>query len=324
MEIASLSLAAACSLAAFLWANCIEPNRVQVSSVTWKVPKKYAHLDGLKIAQISDLHMHRHVPESFLNKVLHKLHNLAPDILVFSGDFICRAKLENLPLLHSFLHALHAPLGTYAILGNHDYQAYISRNIRGKIDVIPPQNSQPITRAFVAIFQCLFGSTLYDYASDLQPQEPHAELMQLLRTTSITLLHNASHQIPDLLNIVGLGDLFAKQFHPEQAFAHYNPTLPGLILSHNPDSFPHLRQYPGDIILSGHSHGAQIFIPWPKFAKRLTSKLSGLENPLLLRGLFSFPDIGKQLYVNRGLGGLKRIRVFSPPEISLIKCVYAS
>lgn len=54
----------------------------------------------------------------------------------------------------------------------------------------------------------------------------------------------------------------------------------------------------------------------------MLNKISGLENPHLIRGLFLLPDGKTQLYVNRGLGGLKRLRLLSPPEICLLRCIY--
>lgn len=321
MGLAVLS-SVAVPIAVFSWANFIEPNYLKISHLTWKLPKKYAYLHGLRIVHISDLHFQQSVPNHFLKKVSRTLVNLSPDILIFSGDFICRAQLEQRERLEAFLNTLHAPLGVYASLGNHDYQEYVSRNTQGNIDVIPQSKSQPLKRAYVSITQGFFDATSYRFAEELQPQSPHAELIRVLRNTPIRLLHNESYQIPDVMNIVGLGDLFAKQFHPQRAFTHYNPALPGIILSHNPDTAYSLEDYPGDFIFSGHTHGSQIWLPWPKFARTMLSKISGLENSHLVRGHFLLSKGKTQLYVNRGLGGLKRLRFFSPPEICLLRCIY--
>lgn len=313
---------AAVSLAVFSWANFIEPNHLKTSHLTWKLPKKYAYLHGLRIVHISDLHFQKNVPSRFLKKVSKQITDLSPDILIFSGDFICRSQIEHKGRLEAFLNTLHAPLGVYASLGNHDYQEYVSRNTQGNIDIIPKSKSQPLKRAYVSIAQGLFGSNHYYFAEKLQPQPPHQELIHVLKNTPIRLLHNESYVIPDMINVVGLGDLFAKQFCPQHAFTNYNPTLPGIILSHNPDTAHTLADYPGDFIFSGHTHGSQIWLPWPKIANKMLNKISGLENPHLIRGLFLLPDGKTQLYVNRGLGGLKRLRLLSPPEICLLRCIY--
>ncbi|EPP35385.1 calcineurin-like phosphoesterase family protein [Chlamydia ibidis] len=320
----ALSFIVLLSLLVVLWAGMIEPNSLRVSSVKWKVPRKYAHLHGLCIVQISDLHFHKSVPQKFLRKVSKEIASLSPDILLFSGDFLCRAQVEDPDRLEAFLHTLKARLGTFAVLGNHDYQSYVSRNHHGEIDVIPLESSQPLKRIFVSIIQALFSSNRYKFAKTLQPQMPHPELIALLKKTPITLLHNENYTIPDVANIVGLGDIFARQCNPEQAFSNYNPTLPGIILSHNPDTITLLDNHSGDLVFSGHTHGPQVSLPWPKFANKIMNRLSGLENPNLTRGHFHFVDGLKQLYVNRGLGGLKRLRFCSPPEICCVRCEYGT
>lgn len=317
----SLSLAAVLPLLSF-WAGLIEPNWLKLTSLSWHLPKHCSHLHGLRIVQISDLHMSRSVPDRYLQKIAKKIADLSPDLILFCGDFICRGCIEKKEQFKQLLNQLRAPLGTYAILGNHDYATYTSRNLRGEIDVIPSENNQPIKRALVTIFQALFSSTRYTFADSLQPQPQNTDLLKLLAETPVTLLHNQTHVIEGLVNIVGLGDLFAKQHCPDQAFANYNSDLPGLVLSHNPDTVKYLLDCPGDFIFCGHSHGPQIFLPWPKIARIITSKLSGLENIAFTRGLFSLPN-RKQLYVSRGLGGLKRIRFCSRPEICCIRCTYA-
>lgn len=312
------------SAASFIaWSSIIEPNWLRTTHILWPLPAKYAHLHDLRIVQISDLHFGTHVPHAFLRKISQTVRNLAPDLLLFCGDFICRSTIQDPDTLQAFLNTLQAPLGVFGILGNHDYKAYVSRNVHGQIDVIPAKNSQPLKRAFVSVYQSFFASNRNHFVEGFQKQEPHPGLLHLLAQTPIHILHNTTYTIPQTLNLVGFGDLFAQQFCPHQAFSGYDSTLPGILLSHNPDTALVLGDYPGEMILSGHTHGPQISLPWPKPLRTLTNKLSGLENPSLSRGLFSLFDHQKLLYVNRGLGGLKRIRFCSPPEICLIRCAYA-
>ena len=133
------------------------------------------------------------------------------------------------------------------------------------------------------------------------------------------LLENATVTLPVGLNLTGLGDLALGRCHPETAFVGYQTQFPGIVLSHNPDTFPFLLSYPGEWILSGHTHGEQIHIPWPNWARKITQKLARLENSAYTRGLFGVGN--KKLYVNRGLGCHKPFRLFSPPEICVIKTI---
>lgn len=263
-----LSLFAALPLGMCAWASLIEPNLLIPSHIPWKLGKKFSFLYGFRIAHISDLHFCKNFPQKFLKKISMKIKEFSPDLIVFSGDLLCRARVEDGERLKAFLNTLEAPMGIFAVLGNHDYEAYLSRNCKSEISVIPQENSAPLKRAFISIIQAFLPSSPNQYAPNHTPQHPNSQLLTLLQDTPVRVLHNSCHLIPDKLNIVGLGDLFAKQFCPEDAFAHYNPTLPGLILSHNPDTVPMLLHYPGELILAGHSHGPQISLPWPKFAKK--------------------------------------------------------
>ncbi|WP_206167382.1 UDP-2,3-diacylglucosamine diphosphatase LpxG [Chlamydia muridarum] len=318
----SLTAIVAAPVLTWIWANHLEPNLLKLTRLDWRLPKKFAHLHGLRIVQISDLHLNQSTPDAFLKKISRKVSSLSPDMLVFTGDFICRAKVESSNKLKNFLCSLNAPLGCFACLGNHDYATYVSRDIHGKINTIPETSSRPLRRALTSVYQSLFSSSHNEFAEEFTPQDPNPHLLSILHNTPFQLLHNQSVTLSDVVNIVGLGDFFAKQFDPKKAFTNYNPTLPGIILSHNPDTIHYLKDYPGDVVFSGHSHGPQISLPWPKFANTITNKLSGLENPELARGLFSFSQEKRLLYVNRGLGGWKRIRFFSPPEICIMRCLY--
>jgi predicted MPP superfamily phosphohydrolase len=94
---------------------------------------------------------------------------------------------------------------------------------------------------------------------------------------------------------------------PEIAFKNYDKQYPGIILAHNPDSSALLESYPGEVILSGHTHGCQINLPW------MWKKFTKLENMSLRKGFFKVRD--KWLYVNRGVGAIMKFRWFSVPEI---------
>ena len=72
-------------------------------------------LRDFKILQFSDLHFHKGVPQSFLDKIKRKIQALSPDMIVFSGDFICYSRLEDKDRLREFLNSLKAPYGNYFV-----------------------------------------------------------------------------------------------------------------------------------------------------------------------------------------------------------------
>lgn len=97
----------------------VEPARPTLERVTIDLPGLPAALDGLRIGQITDSHL----------GFPHTAHNLAwavaqmraerPDLLAITGDMVsARRAIAEIPAL---LRGLSAPLGVYAIPGNHDY-----------------------------------------------------------------------------------------------------------------------------------------------------------------------------------------------------------
>ena len=298
-----------------IWPRFIEPRMLKTTELTWQLPRAASHLDKLKILHITDLHFHSKMPTAFLEKIVRRVNRLKPDLIVFTGDFLCYSHLENPEQLCSFLCRLHAPLGSFCTFGNHDYSRYVSLNAEGKYDLVTPPN--PITGVFRGLKTLLSPAVPMNGVSEKTLTIPlHEELCALLRKTPFKLLENTTVTLPIGLNLTGLGDLALGRCRPQTAFAGYNTQVPGIVLSHNPDSLPALLEYPGDWVLTGHTHGEQIHIPWPAWGRSLSQKLARLQTAYT-RGLFVVGD--KKLYVNRGLGCHKPFRLFSPPEICLIQ-----
>ncbi len=299
-----------------IWPRFIEPKMVSISETPWHLEPDQAHLDNLTIIQLSDLHFHKGVSQKFLDKIVRRVCRKRPDLILFTGDFLCYSQLEEAERIKDFLQRLKAPLGCFCIFGNHDYSQYVSRNREGIYDLIPPPNPlRGVLKGISTIFSA--PQTRYGVSDAVLSIEHHQELCSLLKQTHFQLLENATVTLPLGLNITGLGDMALGRCRPETAFAGYNRKFPGMILSHNPDSFPKLLDYPGDWILSGHTHGEQIHFPWPKFLNRVSQKLARLDNREYTRGLFTVGD--KKMYVSRGLGCHKPFRFCSVPEISVIR-----
>lgn len=123
-------------------------------------------------------------------------------------------------------------------------------------------------------------------------------IMEFINTkTKIKLLLNESVAVEDLkVNIVGVTDLFgyrAGVLEPDfnKAFSKTDPKYPSILLSHQPKSLEYLGSYYPTLILSGHTHGGQL---WP------FNHLVMLQQPYL-KGLHTLPYGGK-IYVNSGIG----------------------
>lgn len=291
-----------------IWPRFIEPKLLITTKLKLPVKDLPSDLEGLKIVQFSDLHMNPNVTDNFLNRLSKKINRLKPDVIVFCGDLINHGKVRQPDRIKKFLNTLHASYGCFAVYGNHDYAGCITINNQGDYDLWQGSNSQ-ISEGFKRVFgpKIVLSKKVTDAAKAI-PE--HLELRQLWSESPFTLLHNETRLIPikgSHLNVTGLGEYILGKCQPEKAFADYDSRYPTLVLAHNPDSISILKDYPGDVILSGHTHGGQINLPW------IWRKLTLMENPDLKKGLFNIKN--HWLYVNRGIGESMPFRWFAYPEI---------
>lgn len=106
-----------------LYGYFIEPRWIDVNVTTLHTAKlKEA---GFRIVQISDLHCDRKVRNE--EKMVRIINDLRPDIVVATGDYLNHSL--GLPHLRDSFRRLHAPLGKFAVAGNHDGEEWGQRDI---------------------------------------------------------------------------------------------------------------------------------------------------------------------------------------------------
>ncbi len=134
----------------------------------------------------------------------------------------------------------------------------------------------------------VFGN--HEYYNGIYAVKPALELL------GITLLNNQSVEIENSFNLIGINDPTGYrfgQFEPDfkQAVSTLNPTLPSILLAHQPKSITEVNQKI-DLMLTGHTHGGQ-FIPF--------NWIIGMIHPYI-NGYYR--DLKKkiQIYVNPGTG----------------------
>ena len=138
--------------------------------------------------------------------------------------------------------------------------------------------------------------------------------IEYIKSIGIRVLLNESLVIENLFNLVGVNDLFGNRIELLQpdikkATANLNTTLPSLLLAHQPKYIENLEDFKPNLMLSGHTHGGQI---WP-FQYLVT-----LQQPYL-KGLH---EIGSNsyIYVNSGIGFWgPPMRLGSEAEITIIE-----
>lgn len=268
---AFLKVTGASALGLVVWSGEISRHEISVENRTIHLPRLPDSFRGLRIVQISDIHYAEYTEGFFVRRVVEHVNRLRPDIVVLTGDYISYA-----PLSHAFARRAIWPC------------AEILRGIECKQRY-----------AVLGNHDCMVGGDA---------------IIDALEANTIPVLTNASVPIERdgrRLWITGLGSASCKQAHPEIAIpkAARTGNEPVILLVHEPDILPAIAAYNVDLMLSGHTHGGQVRIPF----------LPPLHLPPLgekyVEGLFSLGPT--QLYVNRGIGAVGLpFRLRCPPEIT--------
>ena len=257
-------------------AVAIKPHWVEVVEMKLPLPNLPDAFFDKRIVQISDLHCSRAVKKDYLLRCVERINQLDPDMVVLTGDYITyEGKNGYKQQVVDVVGRLESRQGVYACLGNHDYGIMTRFHQKGRTE-------------------------LREFLTDGMAER------------GITVLQNESQAITlenQRLWMVGLGDLWSKDFAPAAAFAKVAPNEPVITLAHNPDTLDLLQDYPTDAVLCGHTHGGQVNIPL------LGPPFLPIKNRQFCAGMFHV--YGKSLYVNRGLGRLGRIRFNCRPEITV-------
>jgi predicted MPP superfamily phosphohydrolase len=103
------------------YARLLEPRWFEVEEATVPLARLPSSLDGLTIVHLSDLHLGPYLGPADLAHVVGVVRELAPQLVVVTGDFVSRGGLWQQEELLQPLAGLRPPLGTYGVLGNHDH-----------------------------------------------------------------------------------------------------------------------------------------------------------------------------------------------------------
>jgi hypothetical protein len=99
-----------------------EAGHIRLKHIEIASPKITEQTGRLRIAQITDVHLGLIVREERLLRILARIRDAHPDILVSTGDLV-DGQLNHLTTEAQLLAALNPPLGKLAITGNHEYYA---------------------------------------------------------------------------------------------------------------------------------------------------------------------------------------------------------
>lgn len=245
---------------------------------------------GLKIVQISDLHVGSFLTDEPLKKAIELIDDQKPDIIFFTGDLVNDITEEALPFMDT-LKKLSAPMGVYSILGNHDYGDYFYQ----KDDHEGKQHNYNLMK------------------------EVHQKLgWKLLLNENVVLEKNNERLAVLGVENWGAGGRFPKYGDLDLAKNGLLSTDIKLLLSHDPSHWEaKILPEHSDIAatFSGHTHGMQFGIEIPNFkwspSQYMYNQWAGM-----------YSKNNQTIYVNRGLGFIGYPgRVGILPEITVFELV---
>ena len=115
------SAAGACALAPLACAGygfLIERTDVRITHVSIPLERRFAHLRGLTMAIIADIHLSAYFDAHDLARVVTRINRLRPDLITILGDFI--SFRTTIPVVMQTLAPLRARYGKFGCLGNHE------------------------------------------------------------------------------------------------------------------------------------------------------------------------------------------------------------
>ncbi len=268
-----LALSAASIGGLALYAGEISRHELSLEQRTIHLPRLPDAFRGMRIVQISDFHYTEYTEPFFMREVVRQVNRLRPDIVFLTGDFVSFG-----PWGHAYARR-HAPECAAILSG---LECPLRYAILGNHDVV-------------------VGSSYV-----VGPLHEHG--IPVLVNRAIALERDGQR-----VWLAGLGSACEYKCHPERAITAsiMNSKEALIVLAHEPDILPDIAHYNADLMLSGHTHGGQVRIPFlpplvlPPFGKRY------------VEGLFRYGPT--QLYVNRGIGAVGLpFRFRCSPEITVL------
>ena len=264
---------AATAWAAFLYARQLEPFWPRLRRVALELRDLPAALDGLTILHVTDPHVKPRDPLGQL--LIRRLASVEADLVCMTGDY------GEIPLYAAraaeALAGVRGRLGTYAVLGNHDYYTCDGRR--------PSRFLESTARGVAARLE--------------------ARGIPVLRNEAVRLEVGGTP-----LWIVGLDDTHTFHGDVARAYRDVPNNETAIVLAHTWEAGPPAAERGARLYLCGHSHGGKVrgpFLPAP-----LTNSHRRPPKP---SGLFWLGRTA--VYISPGLSGQHQLRFLVRPEATL-------
>lgn len=207
----------------FAYGYTIGQRRLRMTAIPLTLRNAPPAWDGLRIAQISDIHVGPNLERRQLRRFVERVNELRPDLICITGDIADNAGAD-LDSFFPILAGLRATYGVYAILGNHDHYAGAER-VTAELQRLTP------------------FTVLRDQAVRVRIRGHELRIIGLDdrgRDWARGLEH-----VPQL----------------DALLEGTSASAPCLLLCHRPDIFPHAAAAGIGLTLAGHTHGGQLALP---------------------------------------------------------------
>lgn len=295
------------SIAVFLYLenNWIKINRIKHSPKN--LPEEFR---GMRIVHLSDMHS-----KSFgqgNNKLLKRVKELNPDIIVFTGDLIDSRRYEE-EVSSSTMASLANIAPVYYVIGNHEARrAEYENSLQQKL----VNSGVKVLRNDAHVIEKK-GQRIYILGVD-DPYKDNRSYVKKAKDSEV-LNRNINEALEKITEEKAKDTLFkaviSKQRQGLSKEASLNKNHFTLLLSHRPEQIETYAGCSVDLVFSGHAHGGQMRIPF-------TGQGGFAPNqgrfPKYTSGLHMLGDTA--LVISRGLGNSSfPFRVFNRPEIILVE-----
>ena len=236
--------------------------------ISEKVPESF---DGIKLVYFSDIYYGEFMNEKRFSKMVDEINRSDADIVVFGGDLYSDKvdpNKSNQETLLALLTKIEAPLGKFCVLGDND--------------IMNEERKQIISNL---LFEANF---------------------EIITNQALTI-HNKNKAS---INLIGLENYLNGNKDYSNALKNMNTSQFNILVSHCPDIIKSKELNPThlDLILTGHSLGGQIYVPFINMFQEIKGAID------YNRGTYYIENC--ELIVSNGLGTSENdIRLFTPPQI---------
>ena len=188
----------------------------------------------MKVVLIGDLHLSVNSRLATTEKMVEKINEQQPDVVVIAGDIFTSSYggLAYPDRYAEALRGLRSRYGTYAVYGNHD----VEETLFGGFAI------SPVTQAFrTAEMEAFF------------------EDCGFITLTDQVVTLGGDVQLAGRIDGEKAGDGTADRMPPSELLRDVDPSLPVLVLEHEPKEFEALKAAGADVALCGHTHAGQMF-----------------------------------------------------------------